>query len=369
MNLIIVIFIINLTFLSIALINFLTAPRVGKTAFTQSNFQLPDKVSVLIPCRNEELNISTLLNDLKNIQQGILEILVYDDDSDDNTARITERCATTDSRIRLIYGKKKPEKWMGKSYACDQLSRNASGKYILFIDADVRISAYGFLSMYKEVENRNLDLLTVFPSQLCLTTGEKIVVPVMHRVLLTLLPLFLMQQKRFSSLSAANGQVMFFRTITYNTYKLHQRFNSTVVEDIAIVRFLKREKLNAMCFLGNGYICCRMYNSYQGAINGFAKNAVHFFGGSYLTGLLYAFTGILSYTAIYLTLSWHIALLFLFTIHLFTEILIASSANTPVFSALLHYPLRGFVLMHILYISYIQKIKKTALWKGRKIYF
>ncbi|MGL5319100.1 MAG: glycosyltransferase family 2 protein, partial [Bacteroidales bacterium] len=245
----------------VALVNYLLAPRVGRKRIKNPESSFPEKVSILIPCRNEYENIGILLENLKAVKYGILEILVYDDNSDDNTAEIVLHYAATDHRIKLIPGKTKPQGWQGKTHACDQLSRNASGKYMLFLDADVRMTADGFYSLYKDMLTKDYDLMTVFPSQLCVSKGEKLVVPVMHRILLTLLPVPLMRQKFFSSLSAANGQVMFFKSVTYNSYHLHERFKMAVVEDISIVRFMKREKLNVMCFLGNGYIHCRMYTS------------------------------------------------------------------------------------------------------------
>ena len=58
-----------------------------------------DLVSVLIPVRNEENNIGLLLDNLQKIKNGILEIIVYDDQSTDNTAKIVTDYSTLDSRI------------------------------------------------------------------------------------------------------------------------------------------------------------------------------------------------------------------------------------------------------------------------------
>ncbi|MGL5318616.1 MAG: hypothetical protein ACRC9Q_07990, partial [Bacteroidales bacterium] len=115
-------------------------------------------------------------------------------------------------------------------------------------------------------------------------------------------------------------------------------------------------------------IHCRMYTSYKDAINGFAKNAVHFFGGSYLAGLLYATMGILSYVILFMTMNWHYSLLILLGIHLSTELIVARLSHASSVSAVMNYPLRGFILLQILFTSYKQKINKTALWKGRNIY-
>ena len=50
-----------------------------------------DSVSVLIPARNEEKNIGKCLNSPGLNDKCIYEILVYDDDSTDNTKKIVEK--------------------------------------------------------------------------------------------------------------------------------------------------------------------------------------------------------------------------------------------------------------------------------------
>ncbi len=43
-------------------------------------------------------------------------------------------------KIKLINGSDLPEGWLGKNWACHQLAKEASGEYLLFIDADVRLN-------------------------------------------------------------------------------------------------------------------------------------------------------------------------------------------------------------------------------------
>ena len=42
--------------------------------------------------------------------------------------------------MRLLSGKGLPNGWIGKHWACDQLSSNAKGDFILFLDADTVVS-------------------------------------------------------------------------------------------------------------------------------------------------------------------------------------------------------------------------------------
>ena len=93
-------------------------------------------VSILIPARNEENRISECLESLISQCNNVIEIIVLDDRSVDSTSEIVMGFSELDSRVKLMAGEELPSGWIGKHWACHQLSRVARGKYLLFIDAD-----------------------------------------------------------------------------------------------------------------------------------------------------------------------------------------------------------------------------------------
>src|SRR3972149_1006586 len=108
-----------------------------------ANYPLPESlkkstplVSILIPARNEAENIKRCLRSLLKQDYPNIEILVLDDNSDDGTSISVKKLAEKDKRIRLIAGKPLKKGWLGKCYACWQLSKYAKGKYLIFTDAD-----------------------------------------------------------------------------------------------------------------------------------------------------------------------------------------------------------------------------------------
>jgi chlorobactene glucosyltransferase len=73
---------------------------------------LPDPaplISVMVPARNEEVNITACLDSLRNQGYPDFEILVLDDNSTDSTAALVNGLAETDNRIQLITGEPLPE--------------------------------------------------------------------------------------------------------------------------------------------------------------------------------------------------------------------------------------------------------------------
>ena len=195
--------------LALALVNF-TVSLVNLLAF----HYLPEDtvghqplVSVLIPARNEEGNIRNLLLDLHHLPYPELEILVYDDESSDNTRQIVREFEQRDPRIVLLEGSALPPQWTGKNHACHQLASVARGDYYLFLDADVRIRGNLISHAVARMIKDDLSLISIVPVQQMNTPGARMSVPLMNWILLSLLPMPLIRRSRRPSLAAANGQL------------------------------------------------------------------------------------------------------------------------------------------------------------------
>ena len=91
------------------------------------------KLSIIIPCFNEEKYIGNLLNELL-IEVNPYEIIVIDDSSSDNSVDIIN--SIEDKRIKLIQNKKNS----GKGHSIVQGFTHAEGEIILIQDADPEYS-------------------------------------------------------------------------------------------------------------------------------------------------------------------------------------------------------------------------------------
>ena len=111
-------------------------------------------VSVVISARNEEKNISNLLNDLVNqsVDKNHLEILIANDRSDDRTGEIIDRFASDYSFIKTIHINKK-HTMAPKKYALTQAINSSSGEIIIATDADCRVPRDWVKSMGLLVQN------------------------------------------------------------------------------------------------------------------------------------------------------------------------------------------------------------------------
>src|SRR6185503_16385453 len=92
--------------------------------------------SIIVPARNEVTGIEKCLRSILKTEYKNVEILVIDDRSTDDTAKIAERVAATDPRMRVIHGAELPKGWYGKPWACWQGFQQAQDTVLLFTDAD-----------------------------------------------------------------------------------------------------------------------------------------------------------------------------------------------------------------------------------------
>ncbi|PIE03463.1 MAG: glycosyl transferase [Acidobacteria bacterium] len=86
-----------------------------------------EKVSVVLPAMNEGAVIQSVLEKVKTVTKGLSEIIVVDDGSTDNTARIAEACGV--KVVRHRYNK-------GNGAAVKTGAKTATRPFVIFMDAD-----------------------------------------------------------------------------------------------------------------------------------------------------------------------------------------------------------------------------------------
>lgn len=326
----------------------------------------PIKVSVLIPARNEEKNIGNILRDLKNQPFMNIEVIVFNDQSEDRTVRVVHEFTRSDTRFRLINSEQLPEGWLGKNYACHRLAEEASGDYLLFLDADVRISGNLIGDAISYAGATTSDLVSIFPMQRILTPGEWATVPNMNYILVTLLPLILVRKTGFSSVAAANGQFMLFRKETYNQLLPHKKMKMSKVEDILIARYLKSAWKGVSCLLGDERISCRMYPGFYAAVNGFSKNVAEFFGGSYILAFLFWLITTFGFIAVLLILPLTFFIVYLL-MYLSVRVAVSISARQNILKNMLYILPLQFSMGLFIVKSLTNKFFRKYSWKGREI--
>ena len=231
------------------------------------------RVSVLIPARNEAASIGPAIEAILANDHPHFEVLVLDDQSEDDTAKIVQSFADRDPRVRLVKSTSLPDGWNGKQHACWQLANQSNSDWLLFLDADVRLSADAISRCLAEQNQRNAPLISGFPLQETGTLAEKMLIPLMYYVLLCYLPIDRMRASLGVGLAAGCGQLFFANLAVYMSMGGHSAIRGSRHDGIQLPRAFRRAGYATDIFDATDIARCRMYTTTLQVCNGLLKNA------------------------------------------------------------------------------------------------
>ncbi len=327
-------------------------------------------VSVLIPARNEANNITDCLISLQNQTYSNLEILVLDDESTDDTSKQVAKLAETDKRIKLIAGQNLPKGWVGKSWACHQLSDIATGDWLLFTDADTRYKTTAISASVAFATREHADLLSLLPKQLAPTTNTQIMMPLLYFIFYTLFPGFLLSKTKTESISAAIGQFLLFNRSTYQAINGHKSVASSIVEDLDLAKVVKKANKKLVVADGALLLSCQMYQTLSELWKGFTKNFFASFSYSIIKLIGFIIFNLIIYIWPFIALLITTKLVFFITIFqillvYLLRVILLKRHSYPIFSVLLH-PVAIIVMLAISCNSIYSIISgRGVTWKGR----
>jgi GT2 family glycosyltransferase len=264
--------------LLVALYNLATAPRLEDAGEPD----LLPTVSVLVPARNEAENLRRTLPHLLALDYPRLEILLLDDRSSDGTATVAEEIGRAGgTRLRVLRGIDPPPGWVGKNWACHQLSEAATGGVLVFCDADVEAAPAAIRRTIALMQRHRAGAATAIPRQRLDGWMQAAVVPVIVQLAVAaMLPLRLIPIIRSPSLSMANGQWLAFTRSAYDAVGGHEGVRDEVLEDVTLGRRVKAcggDRL-VVC-AAPSLLAVRMYGGAAAMREGFRKNLYPLLGG------------------------------------------------------------------------------------------
>ncbi len=263
--------------LVIAIVNLVGLRRLGSARRGAAGTVETPRVSVLVPARNEERHIADCVRSLLSQDYADYEVLVLDDHSEDGTSRAV-RELLRDPHLRLLTGRPLPPGWLGKSWACQQLATEATGKLLLFTDADTRHRPSALRAAVTSLYAQGVDFLSAMPRQEMRSCGERVVVPILPWSQHTFFPIPVLRKMRCPELATAVGQYMLVRREAYDAVGGYECTRASAVDDWDFVRAVAGHGLRWTLCDGAGHVTTRMYSSFRDAADGFSKNLYARFG-------------------------------------------------------------------------------------------
>jgi len=351
--------------------NLFSLTSLGSYA-TLENFP---KISILVPARNEERNIRKCVKSLLAQDYPNFELIVLNDHSTDATGEILSKFK--DPRLKIISGKALPEDWLGKHWACQQLSENATEEILLFIDADTWHKPEMLKAAVSAFVAEKADFASAMPFEETRSWGERLIIPFLSWSLLTFLPMVVARRTSRPLISVAIGQFMMFKKEAYEKIGGFSAIRDHMPDDVAFARRVKAYNLKWIFFDGSDYINCRMYRSFRETYNGLIRYVFPVFKSSILSFLVALFLYLaVVFGPIIVVIWWLLGLpvnpdilsLSLIAIFVFLLSWIISNGRFkfPWYLSFL-YPITMGLMAYIAYGSMVKSLARKVKWKGRKV--
>lgn len=357
--------------------NAFTMKPLGRYGYRANFGENAPLVSILVPARNEAANIARCVRSLIKQDYPNFELLILDDDSSDGTATIVETLQHEDKtgRLILLAGKPLPDGWLGKNWACYQLSQATHGDFLLFTDADTDHSLRSVTAAIAAMEQEQADLLSVFPRQETKSLFERLIIPLVTLFVVGLLPTWQVKTNPDPRFSAANGQFMCFRREAYIGSGGHAGIKGQVLDDVKLAQRVKAAGFRQILPDGTDMVSCRMYRNRSEVWRGFSKNFYAFFNYNPKWFLLFLGINLLCYVGPYIWLligwlthqppvaAWWGLLLLQIGLAWFTRLVLAMRFGFRGLDIFLH--AFSIIVMFAIGLNSIQWRFKGTEWKGR----
>jgi 4,4'-diaponeurosporenoate glycosyltransferase len=227
--------------------------------------QVEEKLTVIIPARNEEMNLPHLLSSLQAQTRKPFEIIVVDDFSDDRTKNIAAGFGVT-----VIENTELPPGWTGKNWAVWNGYRHASGDLIAFLDADIRLEPHALETLIHAREKAG-GVISVVPYHYTVKWYERLA------LITNILGVFAFTapSERNNPKKGLYGSCILTVREDYDKVRGHESIRSELLDDLNLGAKYVEAGIPVTNFIGYGLVSFRMYpQGIQSEIQGFGKGAV-----------------------------------------------------------------------------------------------
>jgi chlorobactene glucosyltransferase len=249
--------------------------RKRMNLLTRPLFPLPvpaPKVSILVPAKDEAERIEGCVESILRQDYPNFEIIAIDDRSTDGTGRILAALAKREPRVRVAHVTGElPAGWGGKSHALHRGVQEATGQWLLFVDADVKLNPDVLSAALGVGVKREFEMISLIPRFVLNTFWERLLQPLAGAATGAMFVIALTNAAK-SRTAFANGQFLLVRRDVYEQTGGHEAIRGTLSEDTAIARKIKSAGYKARLGWGDDFASVRMYDSFKTIFRGWGRN-------------------------------------------------------------------------------------------------
>ena len=330
-------------------------------------------ISIIIPARNEHLNIKRCLQSIKNQSYSNFEVIVIDDNSTDDTYTIAEQFCQQDDRFTIIKINHDNPGWVGKNYACHEGYKNSNGSILLFIDADTEHHPDSVISSFSYMQQNNLDVLTMFPQLICSDFWGKIILPILISMINILYSPLLLNSKRTPIAYLVGGFILIKKQI-YDSVGGHESVKSSFVEDKSLGERIKKSGFNLKLVRSNNLVTTYSNIGYSNNIDAIQRaTSASFIQSNFIIGLFSIFLAFTSLVLPYFLLIFINSLQFPYSILILLTIVFMSLSYLIEFTDIHHskfyvlfQPITNLILFFSMIVSVFKIYSNSKfVWRDR----
>lgn len=255
-----------------------TLSAESETAAVFSGATSGERISAIVPARNEERTIEACVRSLAR-QAEIAKIFVVNDHSTDRTAEIVQGMATEIRKVQLLEAPEIPAGWLGKNHAVWEGAKHATSRWLLFTDADAELLDGAAAQALRIAGETGAALVSFSPEQVTKAWYERALIPFVYSRLAKHFSYDAVNDAE-SKTAAANGQFLMIRENVYDEIGGHESVAGEVLEDVALAKRTKAARYRIWFGSGVGVVRVRMYRSFDEMWEGWKKNLYLLVGGT-----------------------------------------------------------------------------------------
>jgi len=350
-------FLLPLILLTIAAVNFVQIRTPRHTS------ELLETVGVIVPMRNEAENVEGLVATLA-AQEGSFHFYLLDDNSEDQTFELLHRFTDGDSRFTVLKGAALDDKWIGKTWALQQLYEASQEEVLVSLDADVRLSNDALNKAVTTLHGARLDFVSPYPRQIAQSFAERLIQPLLQWSWMSTVLLRGAEKFPMQSTVICNGQFLAMKGSSLKAIGGFESVAHKVLDDIELGRSFVAAGFRGSVIDGSEISSTRMYSSFAEIKSGYGKSLHTAFGsivGSIFAALFIAATGILP---LLYSLDGNLLAIAALLAIIGTRFVSAAASSTRLRDSILH-PLSSALFIYLLYFSWRNRGKTQ--WKGRTL--
>jgi cellulose synthase/poly-beta-1,6-N-acetylglucosamine synthase-like glycosyltransferase len=270
----------------------------------------PPRVSIIVPARNEEDTIEPALTQLLALDYKPYEVIAVNDRSADRTGAIMNRIASSSGAhgcLKVVHLTELPPGWLGKTHAMWTASRQATGDWLLFTDADVLFKPDSLRRAIVYAEAEPADHVVVFPRMIMKQPGEKMMIAFFQTLFV-----FGHRPWKVSDPETADhmgvGAFNLIRRRVYDAVGTYERLRLEVLDDMKLGKVVKNAGYAQRNVFGGDLISVRWAKGAIGVVRNLAKNSFAIMSYQWLRTLASCaaliFLNLLPFLGIWLAHGW-----------------------------------------------------------------